>query len=260
MAETVAADEAELDIKTHGDSAAHDARSWLLTTRYATLCTTSVKPSVAGFPFGSVAPFALDDQGRPFILIARMAAHTGNLRQDPRASIFVRDPHAAGDPQAGWRITVMGQMAPVADDDPEWPALAARYRERVPNADVYRATHSFAFWRMHTIDAVRFIGGFGRIMWLPGDAIIRAGGFGDAATGAIDHLNDDHQHNLDEMCQGLAGFEAPDAEAVHLDATGLLVRSQQADRMAWFSFGREIGADEIRPAVIAVLRAAREAG
>lgn len=252
--------DAELDVHTHGASAARDARGWLLSTPTATLCTTSVKPAVAGYPFGSVVPFALDRAGRPFILIARMAAHTGNLRKDPRGSLFVHDADADGDPQASWRITVMGDWAPVAGDDLEWPELAARYSERVPQADSYRKTHSFAFWRMHTVHAVRFIGGFGRILWLPGSAVDRTDDFGAAATHAVAHLNDDHPHNLAEMCAGLAGFEADDARAVHLDATGLLVESKAANRQAWFSFGREIDASEIRTAVIAVLQKARAAG
>lgn len=254
------ANDAELDVRQHGDSAAADARRWLLTTHAGTLCTTSAKPSVAGMAFGSVVPFALDAQGRPFILIANMAAHTGNLRKDPRGSLFVRDPRAMGDPQASWRITVMGEWAPVADDAPEWPELAARYAERVPNADGYRKTHSFAFWRMHTVNAVRFIGGFGRILWLPGDSLTLTHDLGDAVQGAIDHLNEDHAHNLNEMCQGLAGFAAPDARAVGLDSTGLLVHAPSVNRHAWFSFGREIEAKEIRHAVIEVLQRARAAG
>lgn len=254
------AKDAELDVAQHGDCAAKDARHWLLTTHTATLCTTSVKPAVAGYPFGSVVPFALDRGGRPFILIARMAAHTGNLRQDPRGALFVSDPAAEGDPQASWRITVMGDWALVPSDDPEWSELSARYAERVPQADDYRKTHSFAFWRMHTVNAVRFIGGFGRILWLPGDAINPGVYLGDAATHAIDHLNDDHAHNLTEMCRGLAGFEADDAQAIHLDTAGLLIESAVMRRQAWFSFGREIHEGEIRQAVIGLVQQARAAG
>ncbi|MGK0362110.1 MAG: putative heme iron utilization protein [Bradymonadia bacterium] len=251
------ANDAELDVAEHGASAADDARRWLLTTPTATLCTTSVKPAVAGYPFGSVVPFALDRAGRPFILIARIAAHTGNLRKDPRGALFVHDPAAKGDPQASWRITVMGDWAAVAGSDPEWPELSARYAERVPQADSYRKTHSFAFWRMHTVRAVRFIGGFGRIVWLPADALDAPADLGDAATYAVDHLNDDHRHNLSEMCAALAKFDAPDAQAVRLDATGLLVESKAAGRHAWFSFGRAINAGEIRTAVIALVHQAR---
>lgn len=254
------ANEAELDVAQHGDSAAGDTRTWLLTTHAATLCTTSVKPAVAGYAFGSVVPFALDRAGRPFILIARIAAHTANLRKDPRGSLFVSDPAAEGDPQASWRITVMGDWARVPGDDPEWPELSARYAQRVPQADGYRKTHSFAFWRMHTVKAVRFIGGFGRIVWLPGTAINPGVDLGDAATHAVDHLNDDHGHNLAEMCRGLGGFEADDARAVHLDTAGLLVESKRAARHAWFPFGRDITAGEIRSAVIELLHRARAAG
>ncbi len=43
-----------------------------------TLSTMSAK--VAGYPFGSLMPYALDERGRPIFLISQMAMHTHNLR------------------------------------------------------------------------------------------------------------------------------------------------------------------------------------
>ena len=54
----------------------------------------------------------------------------------------------------------MGTLVRVEGDD---GALEARYVERVPAAQQYRATHGFAFWRMETVAKVRYIAGFGRI-------------------------------------------------------------------------------------------------
>jgi hypothetical protein len=41
---------------------------------------------------------ALDTHGRPVFLISTMAMHTQNLKADPRASLFVTEPDASGDP------------------------------------------------------------------------------------------------------------------------------------------------------------------
>ena len=94
------------------DDAAATARGWLLQVSAGTLCTSSAQRGIEGYPFGSVVPFALTAEGLPYVLIADIAAHTANLRRDPRASLFVRQPEreVEGDPQSGWRVTVLGEM------------------------------------------------------------------------------------------------------------------------------------------------------
>lgn len=256
-AESVAAAEAAL-----ADAPDAQARQWLLDTHAGTLCTLSCKRDLDGFPFGSVVPFALTPDGRPFILIARIAAHTANLRGDPRGSLFVRQPGMEGDPQAGWRVTLMGTWAEVAADDPALPQLHARYVQRVPDAEGYLATHDFAYWQMTALHKVRFIGGFGRICWLPGEALLRdpAGeGLDRAAPHAVDHMNEDHAHNLIEMIEGHYGLRVEGATMTALHRDGFFVRSHGPDRLFFFPFGRTIDARSLRSSVIDVLRQARAA-
>lgn len=243
------------------DDPSGHARQWLLENHAATLCTTSTKRSLTGFPFGSVVPFALTPDGRPVILIARIAAHTANLKADPRGSLFVRQPGLEGDPQKGWRITVMGRWAQV-EPGPERDELHARYVERVPFAEGYLDTHDFDYWAMTDVAAVRYIGGFGKICWLPGDSILRdpAGeGIADSAPSAIAHMNEDHGHNMVEMCSGLYGFTPERCEMVSLDRTGFLVQAHGPDRLVYFPFHKEIGARDVRHAVVDVLKRARQA-
>src|ERR1017187_5214321 len=68
-------------------SFAERARTLVDLTRIGSLSTLSRKQP--GFPFGSVMPYGLDDQGRPIFLISTMAMHTQNLQADPRASLLV---------------------------------------------------------------------------------------------------------------------------------------------------------------------------
>ena len=268
-------DSAAKTAKRVGDPAA-DVRRWLLETHSATLCTASARPKLAGHPFGSVVPFAVDAQGRPVILIADIAAHTANLKRDPRASLFVSDAHAVGDPQASWRVSIMGRFERILPsgtdsryaaeatliDPTEYADLHARYLERVPAAEGYIKQHSFDYWRMEAIDTARYIAGFGRICWVDGDDVLRdplGGGLDKAAQPAIEHMNEDHAGNMVEMCTGLYGFTPASATMVGLDATGFRVVTESPAREVFFGFGCEIDAKSLRVAVIDVLKRARSA-
>lgn len=260
------------------DDPAANARQWLIDNPVATLCTESTKSGLEGYPFGSVVPFALTAEGKPVIFIATIAAHTANLRANNKASLFVRQPDTDGDPQNGWRITVMGKMKRLAelnerisDKDAhvvervgrdELDAIHARYLETTPWARDYGLTHGFAYWRMSEIDAVRYIGGFGKICWLDGREIVddaMAGGLDKASQGAVDHMNEDHAENMVEMVEGLYGFTPASATMTRLDRLGFFVKTEGPERLLHFSFGKAIDAGTLRPAVIDVLNKAREA-
>jgi heme iron utilization protein len=254
-------DRADLEAEaeaTKGDPAA-DVRRWLLTSTSGALATISRTAGFEGWPFGSIVPYALDGAGRPLILIAQIAVHTQNAKADPRASLLVSQPDVAGDPQAGWRITVLGRLSPVPHVELE--ESAARYVERVPSAASYHQTHDFEYWRL-SVDRVRSIGGFGKICWVDGAAATRdagGGGLREAAAHVVAHMNDDHVENMREMCRGLYGFAPEQAAMTSVDRTGFFVRTQGPDRLVHFSFGREITGDDVRTAVIDVLKRARAA-
>jgi putative heme iron utilization protein len=116
-----------------------------------------------GFPFGSLAPYAPDEQGRPVFLISGLALHTKNLEVDPRASLLVSPAEPAEDPLAGPRVTLLGEARRLAAED----ALAdrARYLARHPGAAMWVDFADFAFWRLDVIGAY-FVGGFGAMDWI----------------------------------------------------------------------------------------------
>lgn len=253
---------------------AAEARGRVLSRHAGTLCTLAAQSGIVGHPFGSVVPYALDPHGRPIVLLARIAAHTANLVADRRATLFVRDGDDDGDPQSTWRVGLIGRMVPLTSpsrthkplpgaralDDEAMDDIHARYIARVPEAEDYEATHRFDYWLMDEVARGRYIAGFGRIRWIEGDAMLRdpgGEGIAEASPGAIEHMNEDHRANLVEMCHGLHGFSPADAEMIGLDRAGFSVRTPE--RRVHFEFGREITAAELRPAVIEVLRRAREA-
>lgn len=265
------ADERSAAIAAEADDPPATARGWLLATSVATLCTTSVQRGIDGFPFGSVVPFATTADGRPLVLLAQMAAHTANLRKDRRAALFVRQGDVEGDPQSGWRLTVLGTFErlvgpgeAVFDGDVETTPdvleeVEARYLERVPDAVGYAETHSFSYWRMESVVKARYIAGFGRICWIDGPRLLREPDLGGDGAAAVAHMNEDHGSTLLEMCAGLYGFTPSSAQMVAVDRTGFRVRTTGPDRLVQFSFGRDTGPDDLRLAVIAVLRRARAA-
>lgn len=268
MNETLDQEERDAAVLARADDPASNARGWLLQVGDATLCTTSAKSDLEGYPFGSVVPYALTRTGHPVVYLARIAAHTANLRRNPRATLFIRQPGIEGDPQKGWRLAVMGSMARLVTGDPcgerdervatgELEEICARYVAQVPWARTYSETHDFSFWRMSEVAKARYIAGFGKICWLDGAEVLRPGSLEDA-EGAITHMNADHRHNMVEMCAGLHGVEPDDAEMCALDAAGFLVRTREPDGLLYFSFGREVVGPELRHAVIDVLQRARK--
>ena len=72
----------------------------------ATLSTIAVEP--AGYPFGSVAPYGLLEDGRPVLCISRLAEHTRNLEADARASVLVAEAFPMGEPMDNGRLTLLG--------------------------------------------------------------------------------------------------------------------------------------------------------
>ena len=94
-----------------------------------------LKNGVGGIPACSVVPFALDADGAPFILIAQIAAHTRNLREDNRASLFIRQGKEGGDPQAQWRATLSGYMEKLVTPGDESQASAAGYETLISEGE-----------------------------------------------------------------------------------------------------------------------------
>jgi putative heme iron utilization protein len=147
------------------EAAANAARGLLRTERHGVLATLSRRRE--GWPFASLAPYALSAAGEPLLLLSDLAEHTRNLVVDPRASLFVRDSSAmAHDPQAGARLTLLGRVEPVDD-----PADAQqRYVARHPSAAEYLGLSDFRFFVLRVTEA-RYIGGFGDMGWIDGASL-----------------------------------------------------------------------------------------
>ena len=268
----------EAEVLAQKGTPAWDVRQWLHEAGHGSLATVNAKKKLEGFPLGSIVPFAVDKQGRPIILIAGIAAHTRNLKADNRASLFVNDPHATGDPQKSWRASVIGRFTLLVPQrerregvalpdyaeeisDREWAAIMARYTQRVPNAPGYMKTHGFAFWRMSEIETVRYIAGFGRICWIDGAKYletVEAHAFTQMEQGALHHMNDDHVENMKEMCLGHYRLNPDDVSMVDLDIGGCLLETKGPEGLHYFAFDKLVQeAADYKTQIIHVLKQAR---
>jgi putative heme iron utilization protein len=200
-------------------TAAEAARTLADHQSQATLSTLAIDP--AGHPFGSVAPYALLGDGTPVVFISALAEHTRNLTADPRASLLIATSNTFGDPMDAGRVTLLGTASKLADHD---VAVAKEhYLSRHPRARAYINYGDFSFWTLR-VEAVRWVGGFGRMAWCDPDHYRAAqpDPIVPIAEAALRHLNDDHADALLDMARALTGHpDANRAQAVRVDRYGI---------------------------------------
>jgi putative heme iron utilization protein len=239
-------------------SFAERARTLLHVGRIGSLSTLSRKQ--AGFPFGSIMPYGLDDRGRPIFLISTMAMHTQNLQADPRASLLVAQPDAGDDPLGASRVTLMGHVGLVPE--PEVAEARKLYLDRYANSKYWVDFEDFAFWRMEPVD-VYYIGGFGVMGWLAAGEYEKArpDPLANSAARIIEHVNADHADALILLAREFGGIEAQEAAMTSVDRLGFHVRLKTAEGMrgARIAFLREVGsAQQTRGVLVEMTRQSRE--
>ena len=236
---------------------AERARTLLHLGRVGTLATLSRKQQ--GFPFASVMPYGLDESGRPTFLISTMAMHTQNLQADPRASLLVAQPEASGDPLGASRITLIGNVERISEDD--MAEARTLYLARHQNSKYWVDFDDFSFYRMAVID-LYYVGGFGVMGWVEAAQYEHAmpDPLSDAAAGILEHMNADHADALVLLARKFAGIEAQEATMISVDRLGFNVRLKTPDRMrgARIAFLREVRSpDETRKVLVEMVKQAR---
>jgi putative heme iron utilization protein len=237
---------------------AERVRTLLYLGRIGTLSTLSRKQR--GFPFGSVMPYGLDENGRPVFLISTMAMHTQNLQADPRSSLLVTQPDASGDPLGASRVTLVGNVLPI----PELEVAEARklYLARYANSKNWVDFEDFSFYRMDVMD-VYYVGGFGVMGWVSASEYSQGqpDPLADFAADIIQHMNTDHGDALKLITRAFAGIESQEAAMTSVDRLGFQVRLRTLDgpRGARIGFSREVrGPAEARSVLIDMVAQARQ--
>ncbi|RJG11827.1 HugZ family protein [Pseudomonas cavernicola] len=221
----------------------------LLLKEYRGVLSTQSK-AMPGYPFGSVVPYCLDEQGQPLILISRIAQHTHNLQLEPKCSLLVGE-RGAEDVQAVGRLTLLAQARQLTDDV-AIAAAAERYYRYFPNSQGYHQAHDFDFWVLEPVRA-RYIGGFGAIHWI--NSVTLANPFAGATElSMVEHMNSDHANAIAHYVE-LAGLpREPAAQLAGIDSEGFHLRIGQA--LYWLAFPEVCGnPGAVRQALVALARA-----
>ncbi len=202
-----------------------------------------------GYPFGSVVPFCLDQQGRVILLISDLAQHTKNLKVDSRCSLLVFA--ESDDIQAAARLTLIGDAQPISDH--EVAAIAARYYRYFPQSQDFHQIHDFSFWRITPVK-YRYIGGFGRIHWAEPQLV--ANPFtAELEADMVQHMNQDHADTFALYCQQaqIAISDHATLQMVGICSTGFHLRIGQ--KIAYIAFPQPVSQpQQVRTAFIAMLK------
>lgn len=226
-----------------------------------TLVRRALKASLAtleastGHPYASLVTIATDVDGTPLLLISTLALHTKNLAADARASLLFDGTDATGDPLAGGRVTLMGQVAKTRR-----PAARQRFLARQPLASGYADFPDFAFYEL-VPERAHFIGGFGRIVDLaPADLLLDlsdARPLVESHDGIVAHMNEDHAAANELYATELAGapggpwrMTGVDPEGFDLICDGMTCRVPFANRVH--------SGEDARRELIALVARARE--
>jgi heme iron utilization protein len=231
-------------------SLALEAQQFLFSTHKGILSTHSSK--FEGYPFGSVAPFVLNHQGMPTILISTIAEHTKNIIQNSKVSLVVFNNEA--DLQANARLTL---LANAEQTDKNNDLMRQRYLRYLPQAAQYFDMHDFSFYTLYITHA-RYIAGFGKMGWVEGEAFqIPTNPLFTEEAGILAHMNADHHQNLKAYCQHYHQINTQVAEMIGIDNLGFDVRVD-ADALLRFNFDAPISsAQDARTALVSMAKACR---
>jgi putative heme iron utilization protein len=221
------------------------------------LCTIALEP--AGYPYGSFVTVALDPRdGNPVFLISQLAEHTKNLERDDRASLLVAEGGAV-DPLANGRVTMVGPCTRVEAD-----ARGARdaFLAVHPNAAYYADFRDFAFWKLR-VNAVRYIGGYGRMSWITSEdwQAAEPDPLAASAASTMAHMNADHADALALYCKAFSrATDVTSATMTGIDRYGFDMSAKTAEgpRPVRLAFPKAVSTpQEARAALIAMVSDAR---
>jgi putative heme iron utilization protein len=238
-------------------SFAERARTLSASGRNGMLATLAVRPP--GHPFGSLAPYGLDANGQPTLLLSTLAMHTQHLMGDPRASLLIADAASGDEPLAGARATLLGAVAPVPDG--ERGAVRAEYLERHPAARAWVDFDDFGFYRLEVVECY-LVAGFGAMGWVSA-ADYRAAApdpLAQVAAGILSHMNADHADALVLYCRAFGDVPADAATMTAVDRLGFRVRARIGEQLHGLriTFPREVrSATEARAVLVEMVRDAR---
>jgi putative heme iron utilization protein len=234
---------------------AERARTLVAQVSTGTLCTLALEPE--GYPYGSFVTVAFDE-GHPVFLISGLAEHTKNLERDPRASLLVAESGAA-DPLANGRVTLLGSCRRVDEDG---GSARAAFLTAHPNSAYYADFSDFAFWKLR-VNAIRYIGGYGRMSWIDQEdwQAAEPDPLATSAAGMVAHMNADHADALALYCKTFSrATDITSAKMTGVDRYGfeMSATTPEGPRPVRVAFATPVSTPEqVRTELVAMVKHAR---
>lgn len=119
-------------------------------------------------PYGSFVRYTVGSEGAPIFLLSDLAVHARNLEGSARSSLMVVREPGADSPLDGERATAVGSTRRTSLES----SARRRYLDRHPESERYADFEDFHFYVLD-VERIRFIGGFGDVEWIDGEAYRR---------------------------------------------------------------------------------------
>ncbi len=227
------------------------ARSLLRQQHSGVLATHSL--SLQGYPFGSVTPYWMTEQGSLLLYASDIAQHSRNMQANAKVSLCVFDAHQ-DDSQANARVTVLGEASLLGKDCDEAKAYFTLY----PKAESYKQAHDFKFYLIKP-SRIRYIGGFGQIHWLKAeDWHYPTPPWHAQAATMMAHMHEDHADALALMLNLQHKQQARPGDVKMLTVLAEGFHVLYAGKVYFITFASACLTEQsVRPAMVSLTKAAR---
>lgn len=226
---------------TDADEQASAARQVFAGSFHGVLSTHSLE--LVGYPFGSLVPYVLDQDGLPLLLLSHLSQHTKNLEADSRCGLILVE-EREGDVQQRGRLSALGDVRPSN------PSVGVeRYFDYFPHARMYAEQLGFRFYRF-TPRRFHWNGGFASARWFGNDRILRVNPLSpESQRRIVDHMNQDHADALRAYLIAADGAASEsDVVMIGIDGEGFDLRV--ADRLRRIPLLRPIASSAEARAVL----------
>jgi len=230
------------------------AKSLLRATPAGALATIDAE----GRPFSTLVTVATDSDGRPILLLSRLAAHTRHLEDNGRCSLLLAR-IGRGDPLAHPRLTLLGRAQRLDRQGPDSVRARQRFLAAHPKAELYADFGDFSFWRVDLSEA-HLNGGFARAARLSAADLITdvsgATSLVAAEAEALAHMNADHSDAIGLYATALLGAKPGRWRLSGLDPDGCdLAKGDDRRRLSFPERVTSPGA--VRAMLVALAKEAR---
>ena len=186
---------------------------------------STISKAYRGYPFGSYVTFITGPDRSIYIYASTLAQHTKNLFKDPKACITLSREKKDDDKQNSQRLTLMGDLEPLKDDDKDY--IKNRFHTFLPESKKYSKMHDFDFYKL-SLRKIRWIGGFGEIAWLKNKNWKPVSPkWLSAEDRMIEHMNEDHGNVIYSALNAQHGKIDKKAKMIALCIDGYFIESRK---------------------------------